>query len=115
MEVRRIEPSFGHLVQNPATPAVRTYLNHLPMDKAKKIEQIAKEEITNKIPVYLSMLMEYCNPKFSAEVGGKRFTENIFQGPVTVIKRAVKYARRLATEQNFLAETGADKISRPTL
>ncbi len=115
MEVRRVEPSFGHIVLNPATPAVRTYLDCLPRNKANKIEQIAKSEIETKIPVYLSMLMNYCKPKFSAEVGNKRFTENFFQGPVTITKRAAKYARKLAEEQKLMSESGADKINRPKL
>lgn len=115
MEVRRVEPSFGHILLNPGTPAVRSYLDNLPLSKARKIEQIAKNEIETKIPVYLSMLMNYCRPKFSAEVGGKRFTENLFQGPVTVVKRAVNYSKKLQAEQNLMTKSGADKINRPTL
>lgn len=112
MEVKRIQPSFGMVLKNPKTPCIDSYLNSLPPHIAFQIEDIAKAEMTNKIPVYLTMIMRYCRPRFAVEIGGKQFVENIFQGPLTVLKRGVKYARKINAEQEAINEAwGNSKIT----
>ena len=112
MEVKRIEPSFGMVLKNPKATALNSYLDSLPPHIAIQMEEIAEKEMTNKIPVYLTMLLKRCKPRLAVEVGDKLFVENFLQGPLTVFKRGVKYSRKLNTEQEKINEAwGNTKIS----
>ena len=112
MEVKRIEPSFGMVLKNPKTPFINTYLDSLPPHIAIQMEEIAEKEMSNKIPVFLTMVMRYCIPRLAVEVGDKRFVENFLQGPLTVFKCGVKYSRKLNAEQERINEAwGNTKIS----
>ena len=112
MEVKRIEPSFGMVIKNPRTPYINAYLDSLPARTAKKIINLSATEMENKVPVYLTMIMKYCKPKFAVEVGDKIFKENFLQGPITTLKRGIKYARKLNREQEAVNNAWGDtKIS----
>ena len=114
MDIKRVEPSFGMAVRrNPGTPAINGYLKNLSGRTIGKLRKIIYAERENPIDVYMGAYgPSERKLRFIAEVGGKRFKENFFFGPVTTLKRAIKLSRKIRQKQEHI--NSAWGIKHPT-
>ncbi|MBR6099127.1 hypothetical protein IKP85_05205 [bacterium] len=116
MEVKRVEPSFGLVLKHPKSTAIDTYMRDLPRDLRRKMYSLIDSDKENKLSTYLDVIGKWPFCRLSAEVGGKTFKENIFWGPVSTLRRALKYSRKQNAEQQAINQAwGNANINVPKL
>lgn len=114
MNVNSIDPSFGMAVRrNPRTPAVNTYIDKLMSESTRaKYNKIVAAEQDNPLDVYVSLHTQGNKCKFVAEAGGKIYKENFLYGPISTLKRAVKFSRAQYAEQKITKDFGHYSIDK---
>lgn len=99
MEIHKINQTQPNFCALRKTPDVKYYLRRFPEEIGAKIDALGVLNKDVPIDVYVSIKRIKGKNKLIAEVETKTFKENRFRGPVDTVKKALKYASKLATEQ----------------
>ncbi len=107
-QLQAYNPAFGMPVNNlKEIPVVNRIIKYNYQREGRlfgtsydKIHAIAKSEIDNPYNIDLSTVDKKDGVKLRAVVGDKIFTENFFNNPVDVVKKAVKYSHKLMKENS---------------
>lgn len=66
-----------------------------------KVENMIQAQNNNPIDIYVSVVEKNGNKKLEAEIGPKKFKENIFQSGFKVLKKSAEYANKLHREKIY--------------